>query len=157
MLPDAGGTFLTRHCVAVAWFTHELIDAVTCCILYSRASKLGNTGHKGPSHSRTVQKTLSLNHVIDHKWKLLLKKTLDPVAGSPATGKSVAGIINLFVDDLFGTGGNEMEQRVPTRLRQYFQVGSEDWNDVAFLDREFVGHKIPKTGRTLKSVKTRPL
>ena len=41
------------------------------------------------------------------------EKTLDPIAGSPATGKSVAGIINLFVDDLFGTGGNEMEPPLP--------------------------------------------
>ena len=46
------------------------------------------------------------------------EKTLDPLAGSPATAKSVAGIINLFVDDRFGTGGNEMEQRVQTRLRK---------------------------------------
>ena len=60
------------------------------------------------------------------------EKTLDTIAGSPATGKSVAGIIDLFVDDLFGTGGNEMEQRVLTRLRKYFEVGSEDWNDVTF-------------------------
>ena len=60
------------------------------------------------------------------------EKTLDPIAGSPAAGKSVATIINLFVDDLFGTRGNEMEQRVLTRLRKDFQVGSEDWNDVAF-------------------------
>ena len=44
------------------------------------------------------------------------EKTLDPIAGSPATGKSVAGIINPFVDDLFGTGANEMEQRVLTTL-----------------------------------------
>ena len=35
------------------------------------------------------------------------------------------------MDDLFGTGGNQMEQRVLTRLRK-IQVGSEDWNDVAF-------------------------
>ena len=56
----------------------------------------------------------------------------ESTAGSPATGKSVAGIINLFVDDPFGTGGNEMEQRVLTRLRKDFQVGAEDWNDVAF-------------------------
>ena len=55
------------------------------------------------------------------------EKTLDPAAG-----KSVAGISNLFVDDLFGTGGNEMEQRVLTRLKTYFQVGSEDSNDAAF-------------------------
>ena len=27
--------------------------------------------------------------------------------------------------------GNEMEQRFLTRLRQDFQVGSEDWTDVA--------------------------
>ena len=41
-------------------------------------------------------------------------------------------IISLFVDDIFGAGGNEMEQRVLTRLRKDFQVGSEDWNDVTF-------------------------
>ena len=58
--------------------------------------------------------------------------TLDPIAGSPATGKSVAGTMNLFVDDLFGTSGNEEEQRVLTTLRKDFQVGSEDWNDVTF-------------------------
>ena len=47
-----------------------------------------------------------------------IEKVLDPVAGSPATGKPVAGIVNLFVDDLFGTGGTEMEQRVLARLRK---------------------------------------
>ena len=57
---------------------------------------------------------------------------LAPIAGSPASGKSVAGIINLFVDDLFGTGGTEMEQRVLARHRKNFQVGSEDWSDVTF-------------------------
>ena len=36
------------------------------------------------------------------------------------------------MDDLFGTSGNEMERRLLTRLRKYLQVGSEDWNDVAF-------------------------
>ena len=45
------------------------------------------------------------------------EKILDSISGSPATGKSVAGIIDLFVDDLLGTDGNEMEQRVLTRLR----------------------------------------
>ena len=68
-------------------------------------------------------------------------------------GKSGAGIVNLFVDDLFGTGGNEMEQRVLTRLRTDFQVSSEDWHDVTSQNKEFVGHKIPKPGRTLKFVK----
>ena len=46
------------------------------------------------------------------------EKTLDPIGGIPASGKSVAGITNLFVDNLFGTGGNEMEQGVLTRLRK---------------------------------------
>ena len=40
------------------------------------------------------------------------EKMLDPIARSPATGKSVVGIINLFVDDFFGTSGTEMEHRV---------------------------------------------
>ena len=57
---------------------------------------------------------------------------LDPIASSPATGNSVAGIINLFVDNLFRTRGTEMEQHVLARLRKDFQVGSEDWNDVTF-------------------------
>ena len=40
---------------------------------------------------------------------------------------SVAEICNLFVDDIFGTVGTEIEQRVLARLRKDFQVGSEDW------------------------------
>ena len=31
--------------------------------------------------------------------------------------------------------GTEMEQRVLTRLRKDFQVGSEDWNDAAFTEQ----------------------
>ena len=57
---------------------------------------------------------------------------LDPFARSPATAKSVAGIISLMVDDLFGTSGTKMEQRELARLRTDFQVGSDDWNDVTF-------------------------
>ena len=70
----------------------------------------------------------------------------DPIEGSPATGNSVAGIINLFVDDLFGTGGTEMEQRVLAGLKKKdFQVGSEDWNDVLF------------TGQRIRWMKDLPL
>ena len=74
------------------------------------------------------------------------EKMLDPIAGSPATGKSVAGIINLFVDDLFGTGGQDMEQRVLARLRKDFHVGSEDWNDETFTGQRFRCTKDPQTG-----------
>ena len=77
------------------------------------------------------------------------KTTLDPKAGSPTTGKSVAGISNLF-------GGTEMEQCVLTRSRKsFFHVGPLDWKDVT--GQEFVGHKIPKLGRTLKLVRKRRL
>ena len=65
-------------------------------------SELGNTWDKGPSHNRTVQKTPSLNHVSNQKWTLHLKKRW-----ISKLGKSVAGIISLFVDDLFGTGGKK--------------------------------------------------
>ena len=68
-------------------------------------------------------------------------KTQDPIAESPADGKSVAGIINRFVDDLFGTSGKETEQGVLARLRKN-QVASEDLHD-----KEFVGHKITKNGQ----------
>ena len=73
------------------------------------------------------------------------EKKLDRIAGRPATVKSAAGIIDLFVDDLFGTGGNEMEQRVLTRLRK-IQVGSEDWNDVAFTGQRIRWTQDPQTG-----------
>ena len=74
------------------------------------------------------------------------EKTLDPIAGSPATGKSVARIINLFVDDLFRTSGNEMEQRVLTRPGKYFQVGPEDWNDVAPKEQRVRSTQDPTNG-----------
>ena len=132
MRPDAGRSSLTGHCVAMAWFPHEPIDAVTCCIPSSRRSKLGNTGDKGKPHSRTAQKTPSLNHVSDQKWKLHLVSRWIPwtevqLQENPWQESSI------LVDDLCGTGGNEMEQRVLARLRKYFQVGSEDWSDVAFV------------------------
>ena len=90
------------------------------CRLFAHANLL--TRDKGPSHSSMAQKTPSLNHVSDQKWRLHLKKTQDPIGRSPATGKSVARIINLFVGDLFGSRGNEMEHRVLTRLRKHFKL-----------------------------------
>ena len=77
------------------------------------------------------------------------EKMLDPIAGSPATGKSVAGIINLFVDDLFGTGGTEMEQRVLARLRNDVKVGSEDWNDVLLTGQRIRWMKDPQLGPSI--------
>ena len=83
------------------------------------------------------------------------EKMPDPIARSPATGKSVAGLINLFVDDLFGTSGAEMEQRVPARLSKDFQVGSEDWNDVTFTGRRIRWTKDSQPGRCIEVSQTK--
>ena len=64
-------------------------------------------------HHRPKEVHLELRE--QSKMDRAFEKTLDPTEGSPATGKSVAGIIGLFADDLFGTGGTEMEQRVLAR------------------------------------------
>ena len=56
------------------------------------------------------------------------------------------------MDDVFGTGGKEMEQRVLPRLRQDFQVGSEDWNDVAYIGQRIRWTQDSRTGCTLKFV-----
>ena len=136
MLPDAGGTFLTRHCVPMAWYPHELIDV-------------------GSHHTAELCKGRLTESRERSQMEAAFAKTLDPMAGSPATGKSVAGIINLFVDDLFGTGGNEMEQRVLTRLRTYFQVGPEDWNDVAFTGQRIRWTQDSQNGRYIEVSQSR--
>ena len=126
--PDAGGTSLTRHCAVMAWAPRELIDAVTFCTQYGRVNE---PEIKITLHSGTIQATSQRNRVRTEA-DATLEKMLDPIAGSAATEKSVAGIIDLFVDDLFGTSGTEMEHRVLARLGMDFHIGSEDWNDVLF-------------------------
>ena len=69
----------------------------------------------------------------------------------------MVGIINLFVHDLFGTRGKEMEQRVLARLRKNVHVGSEDWNDVTFTRQRFRWTQAPQTGSYIDVVKNRPL
>ena len=55
-----------------------------------------------------------------------------PLQATEPQTKTVAGNSNLFVDDLLGISGTEMEQRVLAGLGKDFQLGSEDWNDVTF-------------------------
>ena len=75
-----------------------------CFVLYSTQSR---------------ERTRNLNN-LTHFHDGAFEKILVPVAESPATGKYVAGIINLFEGDLLGTGGIEMEQRVSVRRRKGF-------------------------------------
>ena len=51
-----------------------------------------------------------------------------------------------MMDDLFGTSGTEMEQRVLARLRTDFQVGSDDWKDVTFTGQNHRWTKDPQSG-----------
>ena len=75
---DAGGTSLTRPCVAVAWFPHELIDVVACCTQYSRVSEPGNINNTTQWHDTSN---------ISHKPRVRTEvddaheKMLDPIAG----------------------------------------------------------------------------
>ena len=85
-----------------------------CYVLYS-------------THAR--ERTRNQNNST-HNHDAVFEKMLDPIAGSPAAGTSVVGIIDFFVGDLLGTGGTEIEQRIFARLAKDSQVGSEDWNDV---------------------------
>ena len=55
----------------------------------------------------------------------------------------MTGIINIFVDELFGASGTETGQRVLARLRKEFQVGSEDSNDVTFTRQRIRWMKDP--------------
>ena len=43
-----------------------------------------------------------------------------------------------------------MEQRVLTRLRKDFQVGSEDWNYVLFTRQRSHGKKDPQLGPSIE-------
>ena len=126
---DVYGAILTRHCAAVTWFPHKVIDAVTKCILCIRVPKLGIIGYKGPQHSRTAQKTLSLNHVIDNKWTLHLKKKN---AGFHCWNSSHRKIVcdrnyQCICWWLLWNRWKRNGQCVLTWLWKEFQVGSQEW------------------------------
>ena len=141
MLLEDGGIPLAKHCVVMAWFPRELIDAVLCCTQYNPVrnyTRWNNTGNI-PIEPRVRTEA-------DPEYEQMLH----PIAGSPVAGKSVAGIVILFVDDLFGTGGTRMEQRVLESLRKDYQVGSEDWNNVTFTRQRIRWMKDSQSGSCIE-------
>ena len=60
---------------------------------------------------------------------------LDPVQGSPSLHKDVVGVICVHVDDLFMAGNKEFHKNVVEIIKQYFEVGSGDCNDIMFVGR----------------------
>ena len=99
MLLDAGAKRWTRHCVIMAWFPHELTDVVVCGIQPKHVSQIGTKSGSTQCHGTN---DISFESRVRSQRDAASEKMLDPIEGSPATGKSAAGIINLFVDDLFG-------------------------------------------------------
>ena len=95
MPPDAGGISLTRTYVAMAWYPNELIDAVKCCTQYRIQSRERTWKQKHTQWHDTGN--ISNKPRVRTEVAATYEKMLDPIAGSPATGKSVAGIINLFL------------------------------------------------------------
>ena len=89
-------------------------------------------GNRTCSTQRHGTNDISLESCVRSQGDAAFERMLDPIEGSPATGKSVARIMNLFVDDPFGKGGTEMERVLARLTRKRVQVVSEAWNDVLF-------------------------
>ena len=116
-----------------------------CYVLYSIQSRERTWNQNNSTQWRDTS-NISTKPRVRTEADAAFEKMLDPIEGRAATGKSVAGIINLFVYDLFGTAGTELEQRVLSRLRKDVQVGSEDWNDVFFTGQRIRWMKDPQSG-----------
>ena len=99
-------TLWTRHFVVMVWFPRELTDVNMCCTQPKRESKIGT---KRALHRDMARMTSHLHRVRDQKEMQHLRKCWIPLKEAQLQAKSVAGIINLFVDHLFGTCGIEME------------------------------------------------
>ena len=153
---DAGGTFLTRQCVAVTWFPDELTDVATYCIQHNRVSELGKT------EKNTVAQQHGTKDVLTElrersEMDAAFEKTLDLIEGSPATGKSVAGIVNLFVDNFLEqvkTKWNKLSSRDSEKIPK---LVPKTGTMLLSQDKEFVGHAILQLDGTLKLAKKKPL
>ena len=116
-----------------------------CYVLYSIQARERTWNQNNSSQSHDTS-NISNKPRVRSQGDAAFERMLDRIEGSPATGKSVAGITNLSVDDLFGTGGTEMEQRVLARSKMDFQVGSEHWNDRLFTRQRIRWMKDPQSG-----------
>ena len=148
--PEAGHTYIAARLKKPAYGMNDasrrwwnILGKALCSygMVPTRADRCCYVLYSTQSRERTRNQNKSTNC-----HDAAFEKMLHPIARTPAAGKSVVGIIDLFVDDLFGTGGTEMEQRVPARLRKEFQVGSEDWNDVTFTRQRILWMKDLQLG-----------
>ena len=120
-----------------------------CCVLQSTQT-CKPTWNKRCSTQVNSTIRISIKSRARSEGDAAFERMLDPIEGSPATDKSVARIINLFVDDLFGTSGTDMDQRVLARLKKDLQFVSEDWNDVFFAEHRIRWMKDPTSGPSIE-------
>ena len=124
-----------------------------CYVLYSIQSR-ERTWKQNNSTQWHDTSNVSIKPCVRTEADAAFEKILDPIPGSPATGNSEVGIIYLFVDDLFGTGGTEMKQRVLARLRISKMVQKTGMM-CSSQDKEFVEWRIHN--QELRLVKKRLL
>jgi hypothetical protein len=109
-----------------------------CYVLYTGERSLKTPKqqkHQGTDFEDKGDIPISFEQAMDY--------LLDPASGSPSKGRAVAGVVNLHVDDLFIVGGEELEQKVLSRIRKDYQVGSEGTNDVTFCGQRVRWIKEP--------------
>ena len=109
--------------------------------------ELGNTADKKAVAQQKDTKDAFTKTREQSAVEVAFEKMLDPIAGGPATGKSVTGILNLFVDDLLcdrwkrnGTTHFDQTKEKSSKLVQ--KIGTM----LPLQDRDFVGHKILQNG-----------
>ena len=100
-LPTLVGTFLTRHCLAMALVPHEPIDEVTCYVLHLSPKQSWEHWIQGSVALQSGTKRRLVESRERPEMEAAFEENAWSVVGRPATGKSVARIINIFVDDFF--------------------------------------------------------
>eukprot|EP00973_Karenia_brevis_P035511 4894543-Karenia_brevis.AAC.1 len=72
------------------------------------------------------------------------------MAGSPAKGRTIEGIVTTHVDDLLMTGTALFIKRVRERLRKDYKVGSDLTDDVMFVGQRVRWALKGKTGEHIR-------
>ena len=144
MMPHPTLTEHSWRSTVQLWYGSHVSRQMLPCLVLNQVAR----ADLGPKEVHTVEDlgNISMNPRVRTEVHAVYEKMLNPITESPATGKSVTGIDNLFVDDLFGTVGTEMEQRVLIRFKKDFQVVSGDWNDVSFTGQRIRWTKISQLG-----------
>ena len=70
-------TFLTRHCVVMAWFTLEPIDAIACCVFFHVSKRVNWI--QGCTAQQNGTKDAFTESRERPEMEVAFEKTLDPI------------------------------------------------------------------------------